>query len=43
MNNMADLITGIPNIALIGAVLGAYFLYTECDIEEPEDSGDDEE
>lgn len=35
--NMADLITGIPNIAfIVGVALGAYCLYTECDIDEDE-------
>ena len=35
---MDDLIAGIPNIALIaGVALGAYCLYTECDVDEPEE------
>jgi hypothetical protein len=40
---MADLIPGISNILLIGAAVGAYCLYTGCDLEDPEDSEDDEE
>jgi hypothetical protein len=40
---MADLITGIPNIALIaGVALGAYCLYTEADIDQPEEDTDEE-
>ena len=35
---MTDLITGIPNIALIaGVAIGVYCLYTECDIDDSDD------
>jgi hypothetical protein len=37
---MADLITGIPNIALIGAAVGAYCLYTGCDFENDDEDID---
>ena len=41
---MADLITGIPNIALIaGVALGAYCLYTECDIADSEDDTEEQD